>query len=322
MTELVIFKSKDGNLQLNINLTNDNLWLSQEQIAHLFGTRRQAITRHLKNIYASQELDEYTTCSKMEHMGKNKTVYTTKYYSIDAVISVGYRVNSGKATEFRIWANQILKQHLIHGFTIQENRLVERGASEIEQAVKLLHKTLINHESISEIGSETIQLIIGYAKTWHLLLAYDENNLALPIDEKTHLAILDYKSAIQAISELKYDLSSRHEASSLFGIDRNKSLESILLNIDQTFDGKLIYPSPQERAANLLYFVIKDHPFVDGNKRIACLMFLLYLKLQKIDIKLNDNGLVALALLIAESDPKQKDMLIRLIVNLLLDFNK
>jgi len=230
MTELVLYKAKDGQVQLDIELTNDTLWLSQAQIADLFGTKRQAISKHLRNIYDSKELDEYTTCSKMEHIGqKNSTVYETKYYSLDAVISVGYRVNSNKATEFRIWASQVLKQHLIQGFTVHEKRLVERGIGEMEQAVQLLHKTLLNHEPISEIGSETIQLIIGYAKTWHLLLAYDENKLTLPTSGKIIKSTLDYKSAIKAIFELKSNLAARHQASALFGNDKNKSLESILI---------------------------------------------------------------------------------------------
>lgn len=317
MSELVLYKSKDGNIQLNISLTNDNLWLSQEQMAQLFNTRRQAITKHLKNIYDVKELDEHTTCSKMEHIGKNRVTYSTKYYSLDAIISVGYRVNSNKATEFRIWATQVLKQHLVKGFTVNEKRIAERGITELEQAVKLLHKTLVNHSLTTEIGSETIQLIIGYAKTWHLLLAYDENRLELPKNSKPTQLILDYDSAVNAITTLKNDLMGRNEASPLFGKEREKGLENILLNIEQTFDDLPIYPSIEERSANLLYFIIKNHPFIDGNKRIACLIFLLYLKLQNIEIKINENGLVALALLIAESDPKQKDMMICLTTNLL-----
>jgi prophage maintenance system killer protein len=319
MSEIIIYTSKDGRVQLDINFEHDTLWLNQQQMADLFGTKRQAITKHLKNIFISGELNEDSVCSKIEHTAQDGKKYKTNFYTLDAVISVGYRINSKQATNFRVWATEVLKEHLICGYSLNKKRLGERGFDELQQAVELLHKTLLAYDHVSDIGSETIQLIISYAKTWHLLLAYDEDKLKIPTTGQQETIQLDYNVAINAISSLKYDLAMRNEASQLFGNERQKGLESILNNIEQTFDNTPLYPTAIERAAHLLYFVIKDHPFTDGNKRIACLIFLLYLKLQNITIKFNENGLVALALLIAESDPSQKDILIKLTVNLLID---
>jgi len=319
MSEIIIYKAKDGHIELDVNLAHETLWLSQQQMADLFGTKRQAITKHLKNIFNSEELIEESVCSILEHTAVDRKKYKTKFYNLDAVISVGYRVNSTQATQFRIWSTQVLKEHLIHGYTTYEKRLAERGLNELQQSLELLQKTLTRNELVNNVGLKTIQLIISYAKTWHLLLAYDENELTIPEQGKLTATQLSYNAAKEAIEALKSNLAERSESTSLFGKERDHGLESILGNIEQTFAGTPLYKTAEERAAHLLYFIIKDHPFTDGNKRISCLIFLLYLKLQNIVVKLNDNGLVALALLIAESNPSQKDLLIRLIVNLLID---
>ena len=319
MSEIVIYTAQDGHVQLNINLANDTLWLSQQQLADLFGTQRQAITKHLKNIFSVGELKESAVCSKMEHTAQDGKKYKTKFYSLDAVISVGYRVNSTQATQFRIWATSVLKDHLIQGYTIHKPRLAEKGIQELQQTIELLQKTLTRNELVNDLGAETIQLILSYAKTWYLLLAYDEDDLTLPKFNNGSSVILHHEDAINAISALKLDLTHRSEATPLFGQEREHAFDSILNNIEQTFGGESLYKTIEEKAAHLLYFTIKDHPFTDGNKRIGCFIFLLYLKLQHIPLKLNDNGLVALALLIAESAPVQKDLMVRLIVNLLVD---
>lgn len=320
MSDIVIYSTNNGQVTLNVNLINDMLWLSQQQIADLFGIKRPAITKHLNNIFSSSELDEKAVCSILEHTAKDGKIYKTKFYSLDAVISVGYRVNSIQATKFRIWASQVLKEHLINGYTIYKPRLSERGVQELQQTIDLLQKTLTHNELVNDLGTNAIQIILSYSKTWHLLLAYDENQLQLPEKEKESLFVLHYSEVIEAINSLKNHLISHNEATELFGQEREKSLSSILKNIEQTFFGDALYKTTEEKAANLLYFVIKDHPFIDGNKRIACFVFLLYLKLQNILLKLNHNGLVALALLVAESEPNQKDLMVRLIVNLLVDF--
>lgn len=319
MSDIIIYSTSNGQVTLNINLVNDMLWLSQQQMADLFGIKRPAITKHISNIFSSGELSEKTVCSILEHTATDGKIYKTRFYSLDAVISVGYRVNSIQATQFRIWATQVLKEHLINGYTIHKSRLAERGVQELQQTIDLLQKTLTHNELVDDLGKDTIQIILSYSKTWHLLLAYDENQLHLPEKGQASLLVLHYSDALEAISSLKNDLINRHEATKLFGQERENSLSSILKNIEQTFFGEALYKTTEEKAAHLLYFVIKDHPFVDGNKRIACFMFLLYLKLQNIPLKLNDNGLVALALLVAESNPNQKDLMVRLIVNLLIN---
>lgn len=319
MSEIVIYTADDGHVELNISISNETIWLSQQQMADLFGTKRPAITKHLKNIFISNELQEDAVCSILEHTATDGKKYKTKFYNLDAVISVGYRVNSNQATQFRIWATGILKKHLLEGYTINRNRLAEQGIKELQQTVELLQKTLIKNELVSDLGAETVQLIIGYAKTWHLLLAYDEDKLLLPEKGKPSISTLDYDAVKKAIISLQVDLAAKDEASTLFGNERESGFKSILNNLEQTFGGDPLYKNVEEKAAHLLYFVIKDHPFTDGNKRIGCFVFLLYLKLQNAPCKLNDNGLAALALLIAESDPKQKDLMIRLITNLLND---
>ncbi len=319
MSEIVIYTGKDGHVQLDINLAHDTLWLSQQQMAELFGTKRPAITKHLKNIFTSGELEENSVSSILEHTAKDSKVYKTRFYSLDAVISVGYRVNSSQATQFRIWATEVLREHLIKGYTIYKPRLAQQGIYELQQTIELLQKTLKQHELVNDLGSEAIQLIASYAKTWHLLLAYDEDRLELPAKGRQALSSISYETAIEAIGALKADLMARHEATTLFGSERDHGLQSILKNIEQTFAGDPLYKSIEEKAAHLLYFIIKDHPFTDGNKRIGSFIFLLYLKLQNLPIKLNENGLVALALLIAESDPSHKETIIRLVTHLLVD---
>lgn len=321
---MVIYQSKEGDIQLEVNFSEETVWLSLNQMTELFGRDKSVISRHLANIFNSEELEKKETVAKFATVQKegNKNVSREiEYYNLDAILSVGYRVNSKQGSNFRKWASQILKEHLVDGYTLNKKQLAEQGVKELQQAIDLLQKTLVHNALVSELGQDTMQIILNYTKTWHLLLAYDENQLCLPDQEKKSLAALHYSDALQAIDSLKTDLLHRQEATALFGQERNKALSSILNNIEQTFGGESLYKTTEEKAANLLYFIIKDHPFTDGNKRIGCFIFLLYLKLQHIPLKLNDNGLVALALLIAESDPAQKDLMIRLIVNLLINIH-
>lgn len=319
MSEVVIYKAKDGHIELNVNLAQDTVWLTQKQLSDLFDKNVRTISEHINNIFEENELDEKSVVRNFRITAPDGKIYDTKHYNLDVIISVGYRVRSKQGTSFRQWATSVLNQHLIQGYTTYEKRLSERGIKELQQTVELLQKTLISNELVNDIGAETIQVIMSYAKTWHLLLAYDEDNLALPEMGKPPLSSLDYHDAVKSIAALKNDLSEKSEATALFGNERDHGLQGILGNIEQTFGGESLYKTAEERAANLLYFIIKDHPFSDGNKRIGCFIFLLYAKRQDICIKLNDNGLVALALLIAESNPSQKELMVRLIVNLLVD---
>lgn len=322
MSDFVIYKAKDGHIELNVNLVEETVWLSINQLAELFGRDKSVVSRHLSNIFKNNELKRDRTVAKFATVQKEgiKEVWRNiAYYNLDAIISVGYRINSKQATQFRIWATQVLKDHLTKGYTVYDKRLAERGVKELQQSIELLQKILIQHDLVNDIGLETIQLIMSYAKTWDLLLAYDEGELKLPERSRPSISPLDYQTALNAIESFKLDLIKRKKATVLFGNERNNALQGILGNIEQTFDGKMLYKTTEERADHLLYFIIKDHPFSDGNKRIGCLIFLIYLKIQGVIIKINDNGLVALALLIAQSSPDQKNLMIRLIVNLLMD---
>jgi len=320
MSEITIYTTADGHIALDVSLSEETVWLSLNQMCTLFGRDKSVISRHLSKIFEINELERDSVVANFATTARDGKIYQVDYYNLDAIISVGYRVNSQEAVRFRKWATQVLKEHLIKGFTVYKPRLAQQGLHELQQTVELLQKTLKHHELVNDLGSEAIQLILSYAKTWSLLLAYDEGLLEFPKKGKqAALSSLSYEAAIEAISILKADLMARSEATPLFGNDRNKSLESILNNIEQTFRGDQLYKTVEEKAAHLLYFIIKDHPFTDGNKRIGCFIFLLYLKLQNAALKLNENGLVALALLVAESNPIQKDLMIRLIVNLLVD---
>lgn len=319
MSDVVLYQAKDGHIQLDVNITDETVWLTLNQLSELFGRDKSVISRHIKNIFKINELDKSSVVANYATTALDGKTYQVEHFNLDMVISVGYRVNSKEAVSFRQWASKILKEHLVRGYTTNEHRLATRGLTEIQQTVTLLQKTLTNHHLVNEIGSETIQLIVGFSKTWHLLLAYDEEKLLLPEKGKMPISQLPHQEAMNAIISLKNDLGARNEASALFGNERENGFESILNNIEQTFDSVPLYPNVENRAAHLLYFIIKDHPFTDGNKRIGCFMFLLYLKLQGAELRLNENGLVALALLIAESDPTQKEMMIRLVVNFLID---
>lgn len=231
-SQIAIYKAKDGHIELEISISNGTLWLSQQQIADLFGTKRQAISKHLKNIFISKELDEDSVCSILEHTASDGKKYKTKFYNLDAIISVGYRVNSNQATQFRIWATNVVKDHLIQGYTLYEKNLAQKGIKDLEQSIDLLQKTLVKNELVNELGSNTIQLIISYAKTWELLLAYDEDRLMLPKEGRETIVSMEYSMVVEAIQSLKTRLAAKNEASALFGNERDKGFESILNNIE------------------------------------------------------------------------------------------
>ena len=285
MSKIIIYKNKNGHIDLTVNLSEETVWLSLNQLAQLFGRDKSVISRHLTNIFKTKELTVDQTVAKFATVQKEGTKNVRRkidYYNLDAIISVGYRVNSVQATQFRQWATDVLKKHLIEGYTINKNRLAENGIKELQQSIKLLQKTLKQNNLVNDIGAETIQIIINYTKTWNLLLSYDEDKLNLPKTGKPFVTELNYETALNAIEALKTDLASKNEATALFGNDSNNKLQGILGNIEQTFDAEMLYKTTEERAAHLLYFIIKDHPFSDGNKRIGCLIFLLYTKFQNV----------------------------------------
>ena len=326
--EIILYRTDDGKTSVDVRLAGETVWLNLTQMAGLFKRDKSAISRHLSNIFQSGELDPKATVAKFATVqleGSRKVEREIDYYNLDAIISVGYRVNSKRGTQFRIWATRTLKDHLIRGYTLNERRLREKGLNEARESIKLLAQTLERQSLIDEQGRGVLNIITRYARSWTILQKYDENLLELPAKRHIVIRVIEYETAKPNIELLKKRLIQRGEASFLFGQEQNLRLKGILGSIEQTFDGKTLYPGVEEKAANLLYFIIKDHPFVDGNKRIGSFLFTLFLKengcLEDIsgNTKIDENGLVALALLIAESEPAQKDLMIKLIMNLLDD---
>jgi len=322
--EIVIYEG--GEARVEVRVERENVWLSLQQLADLFGRDKSVISRHLRNIFATGELERDSVVAKNATTAADGKTYLVEYYSLDAIISVGYRVNSTRATRFRQWATRILRDHLLIGYTLNERRLAERGLAEAQQAIALLARTLMTHALVTNEGQAVLDVVQRYTRSWQLLLAYDEQRLS---DQPRHAiaprAALPVEDARAAVASLRNDLVARGEAGPLFGQERGETLAGILGAIEQTFDGNPLYPNVQIRAAHLLYFVIKDHPFADGNKRIGSLLFLEYLRRNGLLLRadgaprLAANAMVALALLIAESDRTQKDLMIRLTLNLLED---
>lgn len=320
MSEIVIFE--DDSQSVEVRLEGETLWATQKQMAELFETTPENVLMHLRNVYQEEELAESATAKDflvVRQEGKRQVRRRLKHYNLDAVISVGYRVSSRRATRFRQWATRVLREHLTQGYSLNKHRLAQQGLSDLEQAVDLLGQTLTRQELVSDIGQEVVGLILGYARTWRLLQDYDEGELGLPPGARTARGILGQDEARRALDTLAGELRERGEATGLFARDRGDGLAAILGNLEQSMFGEALYPTREERAAHLLYFVIKNHPFSDGNKRSAAFLFLLYLRQEGMRLTLNEQGLTALTLLVAESDPKAKDLMVRLVMNLVAD---
>ncbi|HBM45787.1 MAG: putative Death-on-curing family protein [Parcubacteria group bacterium GW2011_GWF2_38_76] len=322
--EIAIYQNKDKGVIVEANLKEDTIWLTQAQITDIFGVDRSVITKHIRNIFKDGELEEKSNVQKMHIANSDKLV---NFYNLDMILSVGYRVNSKQATQFRVWATKTLKEHIIKGYTLNSKRLEElkgKQLNEFEQAIGLIKKTIDTKILSGGEESGLLKVITEYANSWLLLQRYDEDGLTLPRKVKKPTFSLKYDFAQLAIFDLKRDLMKKGNASELFGTERS-SLQGIIGNIYQTFGGSELYSSIEEKAAHLLYFVIKDHPFADGNKRIGSFLFIVFLAQNKHlfrkngDKKINDNALVAVALLVAESEPSHKDTLIKLITNLISD---
>ena len=317
--EVSLYVAPDGRIRLDVRLERDTVWLTQAQMAELFGRERSVITKHISNVFKEGELDRDSVCANFAHTAEDGKTYSVQHFNLDVIISVGYRVKSLRGTQFRIWATRVLREYLVQGYTFNQTRLAERGLSEARQTLDLLARTLQNQALVDDTGRAVLELITGYADTWRLLLEYDEDRLASPPGARPSKGVLDYARASTAIADFKRELMTRNEATALFGNPRGEALEGILASIEQTMFGEALYRSREEKAANLLYLVIKDHPFSDGNKRIGSFLFMLYLQQEDIAHSLNPSALTALALLIAESAPSSKDLMIRLTMNLLVE---
>ena len=310
---------------LEVRLNHGTVWLRQEQIAVLFGTKRPAITKHLSKIFISKELDRNSVCSILEHTAMDGKKYKTRFYNLDAIISVGYRVNSLQATQFRIWATNVLKQHLIQGYTINEKRLKEQSdrVRTLQNTVNMLADLSERKALTSDEAKSLFQVIRDYSYGLDILDDYDHGRIKVKSATQKESYQLNYEETVELIAQMRHKFSG----GGLFGKEKDESLKSSLGAVYQTFGGKDLYSSVEEKAANLLYLVVKNHSFIDGNKRIAAALFVWFLEKNKIlyrsdgSKRIADNALVAITLMIAESQPKEKEIIVALVVNLINKLN-
>ena len=317
-----IYRSQDGSIQLNVKLENDTVWLTQSQMAELFGVDRTSIVRHIRNIYKSEELDQNSTCAKNAQVrteGHRSILREIPYYNLDMIISVGYRVNSKNATSFRRWATSVLKQYLIKGYAINQQIKLDRY-NELKDVVRLMSRTVGLQEKVtSEEYGGLFNVISDYVYALDTLDHYDYQSLSIQKTTKEEQFRATYENAMEAISALK----EKFGGSLWFANEKDDSFKSSIGQIYQTFGGEDLYPSVEEKAAMLLYLVVKNHSFSDGNKRIAAMLFLWFLNNNHVlyaedgHKRIADNTLVALTLMIAESRTEEKDVMVKVVVNLI-----
>ena len=317
-----IYSSQDGSIQLKVKLENDTVWLTQSQMAELFGVDRTSIVRHIRNIYKSEELDQNSTCAKNAQVrteGNRSILREIPYYNLDMIISVGYRVNSKNATSFRRWATSVLKQYLIKGYVINQQIKLDRY-NELKDVVRLMSRTVgLQDRVTSEEYGGLFNVISDYVYALDTLDHYDYQSLSIQKTTKEESFRATYDNAMEAISALK----EKFGGSQWFANEKDESFKSSIGQIYQTFGGEDLYPSVEEKAAMLLYLVVKNHSFSDGNKRIAAMLFLWFLNNNHVlyaedgHKRIADNTLVALTLMIAESRTEEKDVMVKVVVNLI-----
>lgn len=318
-SSIVLYTTDDGNTRLEVKLEKDTVWLTQSQMAELFGRDRTVITRHIRNIFREGELDENITCAKFAHMGVDKDqIYETTYYNLDVIISVGYRVKSVNGTKFRIWATALIKQYLIKGYAIDRRRLDHYD--ELKDVVRLMSRALTLQDKVSEGEYSGLFCVIAdYVYALDTLDRYDYQSLRIEKTTREEPFRATYDNAMRAIKALK----EKFGGSRWFAHEKDDSFKSSIGQIYQTFGGEDLYPSVEEKAAMLLYLVVKNHSFSDGNKRIAAMLFLWFMEKNGILYsadgrkRIADNTLVALTLMIAESRTEEKDVMVKVVVNLI-----
>src|SRR3989339_552552 len=321
MTDLIVFRPRGANVSLDVKLKNETVWLTQAQMSDLFLTERSVVTKHIRNILNSKELKENSVCAFFAHTAVDGKTYQTAFYNLDMIISVGYRVNSKRGTQFRIWATNVLKKHLVNGYTINEKRvrLSEHKYCELQNSIRLLGN-IISIEKVSDETKGLIRVITEYSRALDILDDYDNQKLAVPKGTKQERYKITYEEAGKIISMVK----KKYVDSKLFGQEKDGSFKSSIGAVYQTFGGEDVYPTVEEKAANLLYFITKNHSFVDGNKRIAATLFVCFLQNNNVLLRkdgsrcIEDNTLVALTLLIAASKSQEKENMIKVILNLLV----
>ncbi|MFI0545922.1 MAG: RhuM family protein [Brachymonas sp.] len=323
-TPIIIYEAAGQAVEVRLDAQHDTVWLTQEQMCAVFGVQKAAISKHLKNIYQDGELEPAATVSILETVrleGQRQVKRQIEHYNLDAIISVGYRVNSRSAVQFRQWATRILREHLSQGWTLNRQRF-EANAQELQAAMALLRKAAQSTALDVQSGRGLVDIASRYAETFLLLQRYDEGLLTDPATQPGG-TLPTFAQARAGLDGLKTQLMARGEATDLFARDRVDGLAALLGNLEQSVFGEPAYPSVEAKAAHLLYFVIKNHPFADGNKRSAAFLFVDFLHRnnrlfgQDGQAVINDVGLAALTLLVAESDPANKETMIRLVMNML-----
>ncbi len=323
--ELILYTDKRGNVELRADMEKETIWATLDQIAQLFGRDKSVVSRHLKNIFSSAELSHDSVVAKNATTAADGKTYIVEYYNLDAILSVGYRVNSKQATQFRQWATKTLREYLVTGAVINARRveqLHEKGIKDVEKKIAFIQNAIRARRLNQSEVDGLLSVINGYTHSWLLLRRYDDGELVTHKSKTKERRRFDYAFIEPAIAELKRSLLKKSEATDIFASERGDAFKAILGTIYQTFGGKELYASIEEKAAHLLYFIIKDHPFTDGNKRVGSFAFIYFMERNGLlyrpngERKINDNTLVALALLIAESKPAEKDTMIKLVTNL------
>ena len=317
--KIVIYQAKNGAIELRGDVSHETIWATLDQIADVFGRDKSVISRHLSNIYKKKELDKKATVAKnatVQIEGNRTVERIIEYYNLDAIVSVGYRVNSKMATQFRQWATKTLREHIVKGYTINRKQIA-KNYDVFMQTVNSIQNLLPEHITLDP--KAVLELIKEFASTWVSLDAYDKELLQIKGVTKKNVKLTG-NELLSAIFSLKNELMQKGETTDLFATERQRdSVQGIVGNIMQTFGGKPLYETAEEKAAHLLYFMVKNHPFIDGNKRSGAFAFVWFLRKVKIKTmrNINPNALTALTLLIAESNPTKKDQMVALVTQML-----
>ncbi len=317
--DVVIYQTKSGALELRGDFTRETVWATQAQIAEVFGIERSVITKHIRNIYKEEELKEISTCAKIAQVqteGSRIVTREVEHYNLEVILSVGYRVNSKTATLFRQWATKTLREHLTKGYTLNK-KVILKNYDQFIKNVSDIQALLPEHVTLDPKG--ILDLVKEYAMTWSKLDAYDKDELKLEGVSKKKIKV-SAEEIVSAIETFKEELVRKDEATEIFAQERSRgNIEGILGNVMQSFGGADVYTTLEEKAGHLLYFMVKNHPFVDGNKRSGAFTFIWFLRKSGVRgaKNINPSGLTAITLLIAESDPKHKDKVVALVVELL-----
>ncbi len=317
--EVILYQAPDGRVELQVRLEKDSIWLNQRQMAMLFDRDTDTIGLHLRNIFSDGELDEAATTeesSVVQMEGDRRVRRSVRFYNLDAIISVGYRINSKRGTQFRIWATRVLRDHILRGYTVNETRL-----RDLNQAVRLISGVVERRDLSGDEATALLRVVGEYSRALDLLDDYDHQRVRAPRATGVTAYMMDHAEAMHVVGQLR----QRFGGSDIFGVEKDAGLESALGAVMQTAGGQDVYPSLEEKAAHLLYFLVKNHAFIDGNKRIAAALFLWFLErngglYSRGGAQLiSDAALVATTLMISESHPKEKDVLVRIVTHLLCD---